>query len=168
MDDVLFPPRLVCAALDIPHGTLGSWAARGHLANFDAAFASRGKARQFTLKDALSLALLRDAGSEVPVELSGFAPDAVEHWMKYRGKVRELIIGYSEGPDSASFIRYNDDVMREPKPHWTRAWSYNLDDILGRAEQALAKALQKPRLIDMYRDLDERAPLFNTISRVRG
>jgi hypothetical protein len=54
-----FTAKAVCAALDIPHGTLNSWAFHGLFKGLDAAKTKPGKARRFTLADLFRLAILK-------------------------------------------------------------------------------------------------------------
>ena len=54
-----FTAKAVCAALDVPRGTLGSWAYHGHFKDLDAAKTKPGKARKFTVDDLIRLAILK-------------------------------------------------------------------------------------------------------------
>lgn len=165
-DEMRFPPRLVCAALNIPAGTLATWANRGMLRNFDAAHTTPGKARMFTMRDALALALLKAGDVTEYVELPDYAPTAARDWMKHRPYLRELHIRYS---DKTTSIRYNDDIMESPPPSdWQRGWSYNLDDIFGQAEERLlAFAPESADAIAAEEAREAAEPLLPTIKKVR-
>jgi hypothetical protein len=54
-----FAARDVCHAIDVPHGTLNSWAHYGLFKDLDAAKTTPGKARRFTLADLYRLAILK-------------------------------------------------------------------------------------------------------------
>jgi hypothetical protein len=54
-----FTAKMVCIALDVPRGTLGSWAYHGHFKDLDAAKTRPGKARKFTVDDLIRLAILK-------------------------------------------------------------------------------------------------------------
>jgi hypothetical protein len=49
----------VCRALDVPRGTLNSWAHHGWFEGFDSQETTPRKARQFTLPDLIRLAIIR-------------------------------------------------------------------------------------------------------------
>jgi hypothetical protein len=52
-----FIAKQVCAALDVSHGTLNSWAHAGFFREFDAATTTPGKARKFSFNDLFRLLL---------------------------------------------------------------------------------------------------------------
>jgi MerR HTH family regulatory protein len=54
-----FTPKQVCAALEIPHGTLNSWAHSGVLLGFDAELTEPGKARRYSFADLTRLSLMK-------------------------------------------------------------------------------------------------------------
>jgi DNA-binding transcriptional MerR regulator len=58
-DAPTFSAKQVCAALDVPHGTLNSWAHFGYFKGFDASETTPGKARKFTLRDLVKLATIK-------------------------------------------------------------------------------------------------------------
>jgi hypothetical protein len=164
------PPRVVCAALDIPIGTLGTWAKRGYFANFDAAVTSKGQARLFTLTDALALALVKAASKysllHLP-ELSSFAPNAAEDWLTHRGAVRELVVRYYPAERDMASIRYNDDAMKDPPEAGAEvAFTLNLDVILGNAHEALKARLRQPDAVASDLKMEELNPSLTEISRV--
>jgi hypothetical protein len=133
-----YPPSVVCAALGIPSGTLGTWAKRGLLANFDAAFAKRGKPRSFTLKDALALALIRKASTNdfVPPAIAHYAPLAAGDWIEAPGRITELTYLYYEGKGQT--IRYDDAFMQNPAdPGWDVRLSFNIGAIFKKTEALL-------------------------------
>lgn len=57
--DFTFSGMDVCQALDVPSGTLNSWAYHGWFKGFDAEKTVKGKARQFTVEDLMRLAVLK-------------------------------------------------------------------------------------------------------------
>lgn len=59
VDRPTFTSSAVCAALDLPRGTLNSWAFKGAMRHFDSANTTAGLARQFTLRDVLALAIIK-------------------------------------------------------------------------------------------------------------
>lgn len=52
-----FSAKQVCAVLGVPSGTFFSWAHHGLFARLDAAVTTQGKARRFTFKDLIRLAI---------------------------------------------------------------------------------------------------------------
>jgi hypothetical protein len=54
-----FVAKDVCHALDIPHGTLNSWAFHGLFRDLDAATTKPGRPRKFTLADLFRLAIAK-------------------------------------------------------------------------------------------------------------
>jgi hypothetical protein len=150
---------VISKALDIPPGTLATWARRGWMANFHAAKErQRGRAQQFDQADVLALALIR-LGSEHGVtapELIAYFPTAVRDYLDHPEEIRQLIIGWSteprrpdrgDHPDrgrrSHCSIRYNDDIMKEPAAHEPEvAVTFNLKAIFGAALDALERAVK--------------------------
>ncbi|BGE84653.1 MULTISPECIES: hypothetical protein [Methylosinus] len=165
-----FPPRVICRVLDIPQGTLATWADRGYFANFDAAFAERGKARLFSRKDVLALALIKCASTYgvLTSEISSFAPMAAEAVLHYGPNIRELIIRQYEGESSATSIRYNDDVMADPpEADAVVTISLNLTHIFNKAMKALDQEVaNRAASIKMETRLEEVDPTLTSISRV--
>lgn len=53
-----FAAKDVCRALNVPHGTLNSWAFHGFFKGLDAEKTTPGKARRFTLADLFRLGIL--------------------------------------------------------------------------------------------------------------
>ncbi len=140
-DPVTFSPSIVCQALNIPPGTLAAWAARGRFTGFDAAKTSQGRARQFSLADALALSLIKvasDRGIERP-ELLSFVRSAALEWLRHPKAVRELSLFDYPAPNGGTDLRYNDSVMKsKPAPGWTDRITFNLTDIFSRAQTALS------------------------------
>ena len=165
-----FPPRVVCRVLDIPAGTLATWADRGYFANFDAAFAERGKARLFSRKDVLALALIKSASTYgvLTSEISAFAPMAAEAVLRHGPSVRELIVRQYEGENSATSIRYNDDVMADPPEAGAVVTiSLNLTHIFDKAVKALEQEIaNRAASIKMETRLEEVDPTLTSISRI--
>lgn len=60
MSELTFTPRQVCIALNVPHGTLNSWAHAGLFKGLDAEKTVPGKARKFTLRDLRYLAVMAE------------------------------------------------------------------------------------------------------------
>jgi hypothetical protein len=54
-----FTPKQICAALEIPHGTLNSWAHSGFFRGFDSESTEPGKARRYSLGDLTRLSLMK-------------------------------------------------------------------------------------------------------------
>jgi hypothetical protein len=164
--DPLFPPRIVSQALGIPGGTLSTWAKRGWMTNFDAAFAEgRGRPRMFTLPDVLALALIKfasDNGTTQP-EIISFAPDAAESFINHPDQISHLIVRWYR--DSVS-IRYNDDIMTEPaEPDAELTVTFNLRAIFGEATRAI-KAVAKTADLERETRIEEINPSLPKISRV--
>lgn len=59
LDPPTFTPKQVCAALEIPHGTLNSWAHVGILEGYDAEFTRKGKARHYSVRDLIRLSMIK-------------------------------------------------------------------------------------------------------------
>jgi hypothetical protein len=55
----MFTAKEVCAALNVPRGTLNSWAHAGYFKQFDTPATNQGKARIFTWNDLLRLAIFK-------------------------------------------------------------------------------------------------------------
>lgn len=54
-----FTAKQVCAALEIPRGTLNAWAHSGYLFGFDAEFTRPGKARLYSFDDIFRLSIMK-------------------------------------------------------------------------------------------------------------
>jgi hypothetical protein len=54
-----FTAKDVCQALNVPHGTLNSWAFHGWFVGLDAEKTTPGKARRFSLRDLFQLAIMK-------------------------------------------------------------------------------------------------------------
>src|ERR1051325_6704154 len=109
---------IVSKALNIPLGPLATWARRGWMANFEAAFKQRvrGRAQQLSKADALASALIKvasEVGVTQPPEIISYAPMAARDYLDHPEEIRQLIIGWNTELSACS-IRYNDDVMKEP------------------------------------------------------
>lgn len=168
-DETRYPPRIVCAALDIPHGTLSTWAKRGLLANFSVAFAQRGKARLFNAEDVLALALIKAASDYqvLPVELSSFASAAADQFMRHPDHIREVSIRYYQGSDLKVSIRYNDDVMTDPPEEGAVVTiTFDVRAIFTKAIASLkARMEMRPHMVTAETRIEEVDPLLGEISR---
>lgn len=169
VEEPLFPPGMVSQALNIPAGTLATWARRGWMANFDAAFAEgRGKPRMFTLPDVLALALLKfasDHGTTQP-EIISYAPKAAEDYLDHPDHLTHLVVRWYREPSSCS-IRYNDNIMKDPPdPNPEFMVSFDLKAIFGEARRAIeAEAKAKAATLERRRRLEEISPTLPKISR---
>lgn len=163
--DTLYPPRIVSSALGIPAGTLATWAKRGWMANFDAAFAEgRGKPRMFSLSDILALALLKVASSNgtTQPEIISYAPSAADDFLSHPDRLTHLIVRWY--PDSCS-IRYNDDIMKEPaEPNPTLTISFDVRSIFTAAAHAI-RAAAKSADAERETRVEEVSPSLPKISR---
>jgi hypothetical protein len=131
-----YPPRVVCRLLNIPPGTLATWASRRYFDNFDGQTGARGKARMFSRADVLALALIKAASdwSLMPVSLPGFSPKAARFYLANPARITELVIQQWPEPEARTAIRYNDDVMQKPRDTTSSVTiTYNLAKIFGDA-----------------------------------
>jgi len=106
-----FTARDVCRALDVPHGTLNSWAFHGWFVGLDAEKTTPGKARRFTLSDLFRLAILKYL---VEFGINAYrARDWAKHCVKYmdRAPVSEMhILVYRDD----HYTIHLGDLMRKP------------------------------------------------------
>jgi hypothetical protein len=127
-----FTATKVCEALNVPRGTLGSWAY--HYPDFfrrlDAGTTVAGKARQYTLKDLFRLAIFRhllDFGikGERATSWSSFC---VEYMDRFEGITEMHIFLY---PDEHEETRFNNDAMTSAvTPGWNLRLSISLLSII--------------------------------------
>jgi hypothetical protein len=109
-----YSPRTVCRALNINPGTLGQWANRDYLRGFDGERTVQGKARQFSLRDFLALALIKHFSDRNDViwivSLPGIAPEVAGLYLESGAKT---LTCYDLHPykDECGF------VLNEPAPH---------------------------------------------------
>jgi hypothetical protein len=142
--DSTFSPGLISQALRIPAGTLSTWARRGWMANFDAASAQgRGKAREFTLADALALSLIKiistvgikNAPPDKEGEYTGAdtivscAPTAAKAYLEDPRRITGLWIRWYKNGNEIS-IGFSDTP---PKPNPEATASFNLTSIFEKA-----------------------------------
>jgi hypothetical protein len=108
-----FRARDVCQAIGLPVGTLSSWKQARVLHNLTAGQTSQGKARKFTVEDAVYLAITK------AITETGIAIESAATWAS-------LCLRYMDdwGPAITEFdilfyeddlvVRVNDDLMVEP------------------------------------------------------
>jgi hypothetical protein len=102
----------VCQALDVPHGTLNSWAYHGWFEGLDAEKTTPGKARRFTLADLFRLAIIKYL-----VEF-GITAERARPWalqcVKYMDQVPVSEMHVLIYRDNQMF--HLGELMREPPP----------------------------------------------------
>ncbi len=107
MNDVRFPPRIVCKALDLSHGTISTWMKKGVIRNLDAQRTTKGKSREFTVADVLALALVKFAirvnrntkliGHYAHVAAEDYITSGIRHlWVIHSDE--KITIDYAERP----------------------------------------------------------------------
>lgn len=107
-----FTAKDVCAAVQVPHGTLNSWAYKGLFRHLSAAQTTPGKARRFTFRDILVLAIMKQLldfgfGANFAVAWSAECVTALD----YQKSETHLWFG----PDGTT-VRY-DDRAPAPSPY---------------------------------------------------
>jgi DNA-binding transcriptional MerR regulator len=110
-----FAARDVCRAIDVPHGTLNSWAHHGLFKGLDAAKTTAGRARRFTLSDLYRLAILKQL-----IDF-GISAENARQWstlcVQYmdQAPVSEMhVLIYRDGP-----MVHLGELMNEPIPPGT-------------------------------------------------
>lgn len=166
-EDVLYPPRIVSKALSIPAGTLATWAKRGWMANLDAAFAEgRGKARMFTLRDVLALALIKyasDKGTTQP-EIISYAPDAADAFLRHPDQIKHLIVRWYQQPSKCA-IRFDDELHDTPAdPDADFIVMFNIRSIFDAAAK-LITAAAKTEDIETETSIEKIRPSLPPIER---
>ena len=72
-----FTAKEVCAALDVPRGTLNWWAHGGYMSGLGASRVTAGKKRQFPLKAVVALAIMKQ------LVALGIALENASDWAKF-------------------------------------------------------------------------------------
>jgi hypothetical protein len=144
-----FTAKRVCTALDAPHGTLNSWAHHfpGFFRNLDAATTRPGKAREYSLKDLIRLAIFKQL---IDFRMTGerattWADLCIEYMDRYGPHITEMHV-FLYSADDHEEIRFNQDVMNSPvTPGWVLRLSISLipiiDELKARLESSQEVAL---------------------------
>ena len=119
MNDDRFPPRIVCKALDLSHGTISTWMKKRIIGNLDAERTTKGKSREFTVGDVLALALVKFAirvkqntrliGYYARVAAEDYITHGIRHlWVIHSGEM--IRIDYAERPTDLGEIAVHFDL----------------------------------------------------------